>query len=259
MRAVSLTAAAIWCASLVIARSQSVPASSPTTLDQAAEVSAARIARLAEQFVPLRSSAARRQSIDALAERIHREVDDFVAQAITPAALDNRSIESALRRVLSSAAREAPIVFVAEGRAQRLAIAYVLAKAGAMGPGGTSVTLRVYVDRGGRLALSDTTGSDLDGYASISIVELRPRAAGDAWFLLAGRLTGANGPNTRMRIYAHDGRRFRTIWMPENVWGDFAVAVNEDGFTVTGTYYRGGPREERYAIAEDGVYRLPRR
>jgi hypothetical protein len=39
--------------------------------------------------------------------------------------------------------------------------------------------------------------------------------------------------------------RFRTVWMPENAWGDFAIVLRDDGFTVKGNYYRGGTREDR--------------
>ena len=61
-----------------------------------------------------------------------------------------------------------------------------------------------------------------------------------------------------MRLYAFDGQRFRTVWMPENVWGVFSVTVGDGSFTVEGDYYRGGRRNERYAIDDDGVYRTPR-
>jgi hypothetical protein len=121
----------------------------------------------------------------------------------------------------------------------------MLSKAGIMGPGGTSVALRMNVERKGHLVLSDATGSDLDGYGQMSVIELRSPAPRETWFLLTGKLTGANGPNTRMRIYAYDGQRFRTVWMPENAWGDFAIVLRDDGFTVKGNYYRGGTREDR--------------
>jgi hypothetical protein len=127
------------------------------------------------------------------------------------------------------------------------------------GPGGTSVTLRMFVDRQGRWVAAGATGSDMDGYDFVTVTELRSPLPQERWFLLSGQLTGANGPNTRMRIYAHDGRRFRTVWMPENVWGTFTFAARDRGFTVKGTYYRSGAaRDEEYALANDGVYRLVR-
>jgi hypothetical protein len=96
----------------------------------------------------------------------------------------------------------------------------------------------------------------LDSSGAISVVNLRsPR---ETWFLLSGNLTGANGPNNRMRLYAHEGHEFQTVWIPEDVWGDFTVSPRDFGFTVTGTYYRGGTREDQYGIAADRVYLMPK-
>lgn len=287
-RAVSLTVLT-FCASSLIAQTPTVPpSSSQETFRRTDEETERRIAQLAAQFETFRqpptaaeraypemcrrdcSSAAaasarreidaiyvrRRQSIDELAVRIHREVDNFIAKAITPADLNRGIVESGLRLVLSSASYESPVAFTSEQNGRRLAIAYMLSKAGQQGPGGTSVTLRMYIERDGHLVLADATGSDFEGYASISVVELRSPAPREAWFLLSGKLTGANGPNTRMRIYAFDSQRFGTVWMPENVWGAFAIAVDDMGFTVKGNYYRGGAREERYFLSDDGVYRV---
>jgi hypothetical protein len=71
-------------------------------------------------------------------------------------------------------------------------------------------------------------------------------------------MTGANGPNTRMRLYAHEGHEFRTVWMPEDVWGDFTISGWDLGFTVAGTYYPGGARDDQYGISAERVYLLPK-
>ena len=244
------------------------PASTADTPSRTAvEASAKRVAQLAAQFEPLRDLAPgspitefarRQQAADALAARIHREVDDFVAQTLTPADLNRGVVERRLQQVLSSVLLEQPKVSVSQQNGRRLAIAYVLSKVGFMGPGGTSVALRMYVERNGHLLLADATGSDFDGYVDLSVTELRSPTPRETWILLSGRLTGANGPNTRMRLYAYNGQGFRTVWMPENVWGVFSVTVGDGSFTVKGDYYRGGRRNERYAIGEDGVYRTPR-
>lgn len=81
--------------------------------------------------------------------------------------------------------------------------------------------------------------------------------SGGLWLLLRGQMTGANGPNVRMRVYAYDGAKLRTVWMPENSWGAFAVRVTEQGFAVDGDYYRTGhPRHDRYVVTDDGLYRV---
>ena len=270
------------CATSGSAQSPSPPSSNADQIqDRTAVVFASRVARLAAQFESLReptaserayangdvsesrrneaeaASTRRDELMNGLAARIHREVDDFIAQAVTPVHLNREFVESRLRVVLAAASSEPPAVVITEENGPRLAIAYSLFKAGIMGEGGTSVSLRMYVERKGHLVVSDATGSDMDGYAQISVTELHSPAPREAWFLLSGRLTGANGPNTRMCIYAYDGQRFRTVWRPENVWGDFTIVLGDGGFTVKGTYYRGGARDERYAITPTGVYRLP--
>jgi hypothetical protein len=61
-----------------------------------------------------------------------------------------------------------------------------------------------------------------------------------------------------MRLYAYEGQKFRTVWAPEDVWGDFTISRRDAGFTVMGTYYRGGSRDDQYAISADRVYLLPK-
>ena len=279
------------CASSLIAQSPSRPSTTPEeTLSKTAAAFARRIELLTKQFDTIRTrprtaaenayfelcrhdcstqqarslrreveaaSDRERQLIDELAARIHREVDDFIAQAITPADL-TEFVELSLRQVLGSASDGEAVVFASEHDRKRLAIVYTLGKARRHGTGATSVALRIYVERRGRFVLADSTGADLDGYIPESVKELPSPVPRESWFLLSGQLTGANGPNMRMRIYAFDGERFRTIWMPENAWGNFDIIVDDDGFTVKGHYYRGGPREDGYFLSEDGVYRRDR-
>ena len=61
-----------------------------------------------------------------------------------------------------------------------------------------------------------------------------------------------------MRIYTFDGAKFRTVWMPENVWGSFTIAVTSSGFTVKGNYYKENrTRNDAYFVSPDAVYRVP--
>ena len=105
-----------------------------------------------------------------------------------------------------------------------------------LGPRATSVTLRAYNLAGGRFELADLTGDNLDGYGSVSVKELHSPVSMP--LLVWGQMTGANGPNIRMRVYTYDGKKFRTVWMPENSWGNFTIHVTAHGFTVGGEYYR---------------------
>ena len=62
-----------------------------------------------------------------------------------------------------------------------------------------------------------------------------------------------------MRIFAFDGSNFRTVWMPENVWGAFTIGLTERGFPIDGPHYReNGERHDAYFLAPDGVYRVQR-
>jgi hypothetical protein len=125
-----------------------------------------------------------------------------------------------------------------------------------MGQGATSVTLRAYNAVEGHFKLADLTGDNLDGYGDVSVKELHSPVPDEMWLLVWGHMTGANGPNIRMRVYAYGGKKFRTMWMPENSWGGFTVHVTDRGFTVDGGYYReDGVRHDAYFLAPDGLYR----
>jgi hypothetical protein len=92
----------------------------------------------------------------------------------------------------------------------------------------------------------------MNGYAGLEITELHAPLAGKLFLLLSGQAMGANGPNTRMRLYEYDGERFRPMWMPENVWGSFYVKATVDGFNVEGEYYRSDrKRRDGYVVYDD--------
>ena len=137
-------------------------------------------------------------------------------------------------------------------------VAYNQHKGRLMGERSTSMTLRAYNKTATGVKLTDVTGEAMDGYGDISVKELHSPVPGGIWLLVWGQMTGANGPNVRMRVYAYDGGKFRTIWMPANVWGNFAVTITDSGFTLDGPYYReGGERHDTYTAASDGLYLLP--
>ena len=72
---------------------------------------------------------------------------------------------------------------------------------------------------------------------------------------MVGQLNTSNGPNIRMRAFSFDGRKFQTVWMPENTWGSWNITVTDWGFVVEGNWYRGGTRHDEYVVANDGFYR----
>ena len=206
-------------------------------------------------------SAERLVAMDAVVSQIHAEVDRYIIRTAHPKTpdLDHRGIESGLKQILSSAADMPPVALVSKSTGgYTLIVMYSLHKGDMMGPGATSVTLRSYRARGDRVELVDGTGSDMDGYGRVSVEELRSPTRDEAWILVSGYMTGANGPNARMRVYVCNSGKFRTMWMPANVWGTFTVRLTDGGFTVEGAYYRQDKkRRETYVLAPDGVYLVP--
>lgn len=276
---------------LGIALSPSMPQTamrqtSAPAIEEASRASAARVEQLASRFAALlaptaderaygdacardcsgagatlraaaeRDGARRRAAMNALAIQIHREVDRFIVDNIHSSVVGRLELEKILERVLGAAlVSHPPVVFVSGPDGQRrLAISYTLSKGGAMGPGGTSVTLRMFRERAGRFVFADASGTELDGHTDVSTTVLRPSRTNEDWFLLSGLMTGANGPNTGIGVFRFDGRRFRTAWRAENVWGRFTVSVHDGGFTVEGENYPTGERRrDEYVLTRDGV------
>lgn len=202
--------------------------------------------------------AARMTALDDIISQIDAEVDHYVARTVdvTHPDLDRAVVERGLKQILAPAADEPPAAFILDSaKGRSLIVVYALHKGGLMGEHATSVTLRAYSAKGPRLQLVDVEGADMDGYGSVSVKELNSPAPDEKWLLVWGNMTGANGPNVRMRLYAYDGEKFRTTWMPANVWGDFKIRVTERGFTVDGQYYRENrERHETYFFGCDGLY-----
>jgi hypothetical protein len=202
--------------------------------------------------------AKRMAALDAVASQIHAEIDRYVTHIIGPkkAELDRAPLERSLMQILAPVTDNPPRAFVLDSSAGRsLIVVYTLHKGLRMGSDGTSVTLRAYKALGGRLELANLAGEDMDGYTDVSVKALHSPASGEAWLLLWGRMSGANGPNIRMRAYVFNGTKFRTIWMPANFWGELTVRVTTAGFTLDGSPYRDGrKRHEIYKVAPDGLY-----
>ena len=168
-------------------------------------------------------NAERLAAMDAVASQIHAAVDRYVTRTVSPKTLGSARprVESGLKHILASAADMQPAAFgLNAAGGYTLIVAYSLQEGGMMGPGGTPVTLRAYRAKGNRVELVDATGSDMDGYGGVSVKVLRSPVLGEAWFLASGNMTGANGPNVRMRVYACNSGKFRTMWMPGECMGN---------------------------------------
>ena len=198
------------------------------------------------------------KSMDQVASQMQREIDNYVVRTVNPkhAELDCEVVAQDLKQILGKVVDGEPSAFVLDSPNGRALIgAYTLFKGVAMGPGATSVVLRAYPATDKGMKVGDATGDDMNGYASVSVKTLPSPTPGQLWFLVWGQMTGANGPNIRMRGYAYDGKKFRTVWMPANEWGNFTIHVDANGFTVDGEYYRNSKkRHDAYTTAPDGFY-----
>lgn len=201
-----------------------------------------------------------RSARDAVTAKVHAEVDAFIRRTAVPRPFNVDRIALGLRQTLPPGEPSTVIRGRSAKTTGHFIAAYVVYKGDVMGPGATSVMLRAYIRTARGVALRDVTGSDMDGYGRLSILEIRPRLSSppepvaETFVLLSGYMTGANGPNNRMRLYAYDGTRFRPVWMPANEWGNFDVKMVEGGFTVVGPYYRENRRRnERYVVSDDGL------
>jgi hypothetical protein len=202
----------------------------------------------------------RLQEEDRIAAQIEKSVRRYIEQfSLDPEQPQQKALERDLRVILASVSDGPPWTMVSETReGPEFVVFYVLKKGMAAGDGATSAVLTAYATTAEGLRFSGQTDCDMNGYADVSVKVLSPPVAGEIWILLSGQMTGANGPNTRMRAIAFDGKQFRSVWKPANVWGDFTTKLTENGFSVDGSYYRPNrPRHERYTLAPGGVYRVP--
>jgi hypothetical protein len=198
---------------------------------------------------------------NVVTSQIHAEVDAFIVRTVDTrhTDLDRSVVTQGLRGVLPTTGDGPCSAFLVNSPKHRsLVVAYDLYRYSNAVPDSTSVTLRAYNETPRGIELADETGEDMNGFGSVTVTELHSPVMGQLFLLLSGYATGANGPNNRMRIYAYDGEKFRPIWMPENVWGQFNIRVTDNGFTVEGDYYREDrKRSDGYYVDAGGVTSVP--
>ncbi len=203
-------------------------------------------------------AAQRFAAVDAILSQMDDCIDGYIVGSVNPkhADLDRELVVQDLKQILGKVAVDPPSAYVLNSAKSRsLIVFYTLGGWPAAGAHATSVTLRSYNATGGGLQLADVSGDDMNGYANVAVKELHSPVPGETWLLVWGQATGANGPNIRMRVYAYDGMKFKTMWMPANVWGTFTVSVTDNGFKVDGPYYREDrQRHDRYLLTSEGLY-----
>ncbi|MFZ0393343.1 MAG: hypothetical protein WCF17_01735 [Terracidiphilus sp.] len=191
---------------------------------------------------------------------IQHSANQYVMQSVNTRDenLDRNALIEALSHILSVATDQPPSIFVLASGQSRSLLIFDNIQNGTMGGDSSYATLTAFNVDGQKLTESDSTGGDMDGYGRIDVKELPSPVQGEIWLLFSGYMTGANGPNCRMRVFAYDGKKFRTVWAPANIWGSFKTQVTRDGFVVRGDYYQSlRQRVDRYQLAADGLYLAP--
>ena len=196
----------------------------------------------------------REAAIDRLISQINGDVDAYIIRSVDPKHVNPSTLRRSVSRILADVCL--PPIFISASAGHSLILAYTLSKGGRMGRRGTAVTVRAYNVIHDHFELSDHTGGDMEGNARVSVKELSAPIPGQTWLIASGYMTGANGPNNLLRVYAYDGKKFKAVWSPKDVWGSFAITVTNRGFNVDGDYYPSSKkRHDKYAVSENGVHR----
>ena len=197
------------------------------------------------------------KAVNSVLSQIQKEIDAEIARTANLARI-RRTVKALLDGVSDDDGPTVLLPGISRGR-KSLVVAYGLRR-GVTRNSNPTFTLRTYWLNAGRFQLAGATDGDMNAYQGVELKELPSPVPNEEWFLLTGQASGANGPNTRMRVYAFDGKTYRLRWMPENVWGWFTTRVDNSGFRVDGPYYREpGVRHDLYHVTTDGLYRWRQR
>jgi hypothetical protein len=168
--------------------------------------------------------------------QIHGMIDDYIAQAFDPAQSKATEIQEALTELLGEHKHDSqysgpPFASLNELRnGFSLVVGYMLVRGG-NAVNESAVSIRGYHAEAGQFRFSDSTGQDFDGYG-LFVRQLASPVAGESWLFVWGPLSGFNGNKVRIRLYAFDGTKFRTVWDPGDVL-NMTVDFSNDGFAVT--------------------------
>jgi hypothetical protein len=133
-------------------------------------------------------------------------------------------------------------------------VAYLVMRGGVGSPD-TKTLLQAYAAYGGKYRLVDETGGDFDGYGFL----LTPLGVSDGglFFLAHGQCANTSW---RTRIYAFDGKRFRTLWDPPDRF-NLSIGVKGRDLTLTyqDAYHSRYFREDTVRVSGAGVTTLSSR
>jgi hypothetical protein len=207
--------------------SGSAQQSLPAVADREASI---RIAALSQQLLADGSDRSTTE-LDQLTERVRNAVDVHVQSAFASTET-SQQIQDRLRAILANHQPNpehgdlpfARMANLSAGRA--LVVAYAIVR----GAHNDISTIRGFVSDVNRFKLIATTGEDFDGYNMFKL-ELASPIAGEFWLLAWGQAQTFNGSRVRLRLYAFDGRGFRTVWEPDDLFSATVRATGQ-GFAI---------------------------
>jgi hypothetical protein len=188
--------------------------------------------------------------MDGVTARLRDEIDTYV-QGVVDLRETSEEIQARLRKLVTRTPNpvygDASYVRAAElpvGRS--LLIAYTIVRP----PHHNWATVRGYVEKGNRFELVASAGQDFEGFNMFKH-ELRSPLPGEIWLMAWGQAQGGNGKIVRFRVYAFDGRTFRTMWSPEEML-NATVSFSDMGFAID-HYRRPNDVHDEYLLTSNGV------
>jgi len=242
--------------SLVLLLVQAVPAlqsQGPVTPRQGTKE---RVASLTRQLDWRRAATSEeeRSVWNGITDRIHEEINAYI-RVLDAHLVKDEDLQDQLRDILAPHASYdpeligPPLARIADGpKGRALVITYVLMR----GLHDSTVTVRGYRSVDGRFQPVASTGSDFDRFGLFA-ANLPAPLPGEIWILAHGRAITFNGTLIRVRAYAFDGERFRTLWGPEDML-NANVRMTANGFTIVRANEQ--PQKLPYRLQDEYVLTL---
>jgi hypothetical protein len=234
--------------------SSAIPQETPEQLGQQvrrriAEITKSFPGKDADKEVYLRYVAGR----DSATLRIQSEIDAYIRMAFDPAQASSQTLERNIRAALADhkpneAYGDLALARVGNlTRGRSLVVAYTIVKP----PHHDLPTIRGYRAAEGRFELVAMARPDFTTFNMFK-TEIRSPIDGEIWLLAWGQEHTANGRYIRLRLFAFDGARFRTMWSPDILF-NADVKVVDQGFVIEHIPFRKGYKtRDEYALTPAG-------
>jgi hypothetical protein len=211
---------------------------------------------------------------DDVTQRLFKEIDDFVTESFQPRASTPDQIKAGLDVLLgyknSDFRGNSNNVFLMDLPRGHFLIAGAELPRGGSAIAEDAISLRAYKDAGARfIRVSSTEDLHSSDPGNPFLVGLYTKAltwspiAGEFWFMALADVPPQAPPTVAARLYAFDGERFRTVWMPKDILSegtDKAIELTNNGFIVRSLFDPTGQAahsptvviHEQYAVGPDG-------